>query len=428
MVFRFVVAALALAIFRAVPFVVYAFASPNVRWSAKLAVATVFGGVTVLVASSGLAVREVVVRAPLALAYLAVVSLGVYEARGLARSAGGRVVLAIALPLVYVVLPAAAGREETVRPTLLVGWAMGIGAYSFCCATALKEVSWRDALFFLLVDPSLVYEDRARPLPAAGNNVTWGSLRVSAGIGQLIAQNVVALLAGTLPLTVQLDLLQLQGAGSYARFLVSHLLEGFGLFLSHAGLASIQIGYLRLAGLSVIERYDRPYRATSPADFWLRWNRWLGRWARRYLYLPAGMFLQRRLPRTLRTLAVPLAVLVTFGVIGLLHDLVPWAASQGDRDPTRGRPLVMTVAFAVAGATVVLWHSIARTRPFRLTAKALPWGMQNMMKRVLFLHIAAVFLWLVLPAITQRCFPPGIERQIADTSTRACLSAEAHRR
>lgn len=67
-------------------------------------------------------------------------------------------------------------------------------------------------------------------------------------------------------------------------------LYGFTLqiYCDFSGYSDIARGSALLFGLELRENFDRPYQATSPADFWRRWHMTLSTWLRDYLYYPLG--------------------------------------------------------------------------------------------------------------------------------------------
>ena len=60
------------------------------------------------------------------------------------------------------------------------------------------------------------------------------------------------------------------------------------LYCDFSGYTDVARGSAMLFGLELPENFDRPYQATSPADFWRRWHMTLSRWLRDYLYFPLG--------------------------------------------------------------------------------------------------------------------------------------------
>lgn len=60
------------------------------------------------------------------------------------------------------------------------------------------------------------------------------------------------------------------------------------LFFDFSGYADMAIGLGWMLGVKFPQNFDRPYRATSIADFWRRWHITLSRFLRDYLYIPLG--------------------------------------------------------------------------------------------------------------------------------------------
>ena len=398
-----IVLALAVAAFRAVPFVAWAVGSRALNPRVKAATLILFVLVVIVLARARIDTQELVARAPLALGYFCLVGLFLYELRRLAQSPGGRLGLGALIIVLYLVAPALLLPSLPLAATLAVGWEMAFAGFSMVCS-ASAQLRRTDALFFLLVDPSLVFTHRARPVKdsVVVRERARGARRSMIGLLFLSAQTLIASWLQQFvfhrPWWMTLD----GFAAGYLGLLVASLGGVFAIFLAHAGLAHLQIGYLRMAGFAVMERYNRPYLATSPADFWRRWNVWLGTWARIYLYLPLARAIGRRTTR-LRSLGTISALLGTFLFMGLAHDFVPvlFALNRGSSIQA---PFVMTAFFLAAGLLVIIWDGA--TRAFcsngrsskRRTATTL-------IVRVLFIHVAAAFGWAVVPIVTQRTLP-----------------------
>jgi len=123
----------------------------------------------------------------------------------------------------------------------------------------------------------------------------------------------------------------------------------FAGYAAHSGLASIHIGLMRQAGWTVPERYQYPFLATSPMDFWRRWNTYIRAWLEAYVFLPLARRAARATPR--RSAQV-IAAFVTLLVSGLIHDALVFA----------GRQTVtyhMSELFLAAGALLVVWRLAA---------------------------------------------------------------------
>ncbi|MEO9309962.1 MAG: MBOAT family O-acyltransferase [Nitrososphaera sp.] len=65
---------------------------------------------------------------------------------------------------------------------------------------------------------------------------------------------------------------------------------GFGIqiYCDFSGYSDIAIGAALIMGFKIPINFNKPYFATSPADFWRRWHISLSTWLRDYLYIPLG--------------------------------------------------------------------------------------------------------------------------------------------
>jgi alginate O-acetyltransferase complex protein AlgI len=63
---------------------------------------------------------------------------------------------------------------------------------------------------------------------------------------------------------------------------------GFQIYFDFSAYIDIGRGASRLLGLELPRNFNFPYAATSPSDFWRRWNISLSRFLRDYLYIPLG--------------------------------------------------------------------------------------------------------------------------------------------
>lgn len=60
------------------------------------------------------------------------------------------------------------------------------------------------------------------------------------------------------------------------------------IYADFSGYTDVARGTGLLFGLELPENFDRPYQATSIAEFWRRWHMTLSSWLRDYLYFPLG--------------------------------------------------------------------------------------------------------------------------------------------
>src|SRR5437868_11964979 len=86
------------------------------------------------------------------------------------------------------------------------------------------------------------------------------------------------------------------------------------------------LGLARIFGIELPWNFNRPYRATSPIEFWRRWHVTLSTWLRDYLYIPLGGNRKGERRRDAN-------LLTTMGLGGLWHgaslNFVVWGLYQG---------------------------------------------------------------------------------------------------
>ena len=90
---------------------------------------------------------------------------------------------------------------------------------------------------------------------------------------------------------------------------------GFGIqvYCDFSGYSDIAIGAALILGIIIKPNFNKPFFATSPADFWNRWHISLSSWVRDYLYLPL-VFNNRK-----SNLRIFLSIMLTMGLIGIWH-------------------------------------------------------------------------------------------------------------
>jgi hypothetical protein len=253
----------------------------------------------------------------------------------------------------FLVIPAIALREVGRPEVLILGWDLVLAWYSYCVekAKTREPTPLSDCLFFLLVNPVLVYPQRGTELAAPGWSL-WGVMRISAGLLTLFASMVLLQIArGTFGTPGKSGLETASGTAIVGFAVLRFLAE----YARHSGLASLQIGLMRQLGYVVPERYVWPIFATSPLDFWRRWNTYVGAWALRYVFSPFALGFGKATGAARLRLAQTGGVLVTFAVVGLLHDAYVYSSSF------RIAPHSLLV-FVASGGLVLLWLAAAEVR------------------------------------------------------------------
>ncbi|MDD9965026.1 MAG: hypothetical protein OXR73_02275 [Myxococcales bacterium] len=231
---------------------------------------------------------------------------------------------------------------------LILGWELTLKAYSYVVEPGSRRINLKGCLFYLLVDPTVVFPMRARP---AARNVPSG-----ASAGRFAAGMVCMALALAASHPIELGLAHLAtsaAGGGLAMTMaqgVGRLLVAYG---KQSGLASMQIGLMRLLGYDLQERFKYPLLSRDPADFWRRWNTYIGQWARRYLFSPLALMSARSEHRALQTVGTGCSVVAVFVAMGLYHDALTWFSA-------RAFSFQGLALFGANGLLVVAWVGIAR--------------------------------------------------------------------
>ena len=124
-------------------------------------------------------------------------------------------------------------------------------------------------------------------------------------------------------------------------FLVEHGVKATAFFFGATAFFSAAAAAVRLLGAYAPEPMDHPLTARSPADFWRRYNRWIGESLREDIFRLVG---GRRRP--------VLATLVVFLVSGALHEYVFSVAVGG----VQGYQLAFFSLQGIAVAATLRWR------------------------------------------------------------------------
>ena len=116
------------------------------------------------------------------------------------------------------------------------------------------------------------------------------------------------------------------------------------IYCDFSGYTDFAIGSARLMGFQIPENFDRPYQATSVANYWRRWHITLSDWVRDYVYYPmggsrgAGLIPYRNTMATLLILGVWHGANWTFVVYGGLHGIAVGVNRWWKRRPAWTEP------------------------------------------------------------------------------------------
>jgi D-alanyl-lipoteichoic acid acyltransferase DltB (MBOAT superfamily) len=107
-------------------------------------------------------------------------------------------------------------------------------------------------------------------------------------------------------------------------------LYAFQLYADFSGYTNIALGCAAILGFKLIGNFNRPYFATSIADFWKRWHISLTSWLTDYVYTPLTR--QRRFKIKFFTMML-IGLFITFTVSGFWHGagwtFVVWGMLHG---------------------------------------------------------------------------------------------------
>lgn len=88
----------------------------------------------------------------------------------------------------------------------------------------------------------------------------------------------------------------------------------FQIYCDFSGYSDIALGTAMLLGFNLTENFNRPFVATSFADFWRRWHMSLSNWLRDYLYYPLILGWGK-----VSKIKLYASLITTFTLIGLWH-------------------------------------------------------------------------------------------------------------
>jgi hypothetical protein len=349
---------------RLLPFAVWGVAGRPTGLGTKLLVAIGWAALPVVACWLGAASSVVIIGA--GATYYLVLCLGVNWLR--ARMATGQITRGAALVLIFgafLLAPGVLLPGSAIALFMVIGWELALSTYSYCVETSRPGAtsgSTSECLFFILVNPTLFYGARGAPLEARGAN--RGLLRATAGAALMFVNVAVAW-----PLAEYLHEI---GASPTTRaavavWLAYGVVRFLSLYAAHSGLASIHIGLMNQLGWRVPERYCYPLAATSPMDFWRRWNTYVRLWLEAYVFLPIARGVARKNRGRAGQAA---AAMTTLLVSGLIHDAYVFAGRQTFAG------FQMTQIFLGASLLLVVWRlaaAVGRMFRERFEPRALTW-------------------------------------------------------
>lgn len=92
----------------------------------------------------------------------------------------------------------------------------------------------------------------------------------------------------------------------------------FQIYMDFSGYTDMALGSARIFNIHLTQNFNRPYLATSVADFWRRWHISFSRWILDYIFKPLQMRWRDR-----KNWGTAAALIVTFLVSGIWHGAYP---------------------------------------------------------------------------------------------------------
>jgi len=396
--------------FRAIPIVAYVLVSRRHGVAAKCC-ALLLGYLPVAVSWALLDI-EVVLYGLGAVAYFTGASALVHFASTQQDWLRFPIAVFTALVLVFLLIPSLFVPTSLLTVVIVLGWEMLLSSYSYAVdrARIAPSSGYRQALFFIMVDPTLVYAQRSETLAPEVSRLP-GLVRVAVGVSAMMVHDALRLAYqhGILPGIVQLD--QISSVRNGVAFATYHVIRGFALYLTHSGLASMQIGMMRLAGFATPERYVLPFLALNPQDFWRRFNTWVGAWVRRHLYMPFALWFGRTFRDMPLALTKACALLLAFATVGVLHDLPEWITAGEFAGNNPRSAFSYTFLFLILGGIFVAWialENLLRSIAARLASRRAL--LRAGFKWLAFQQVLLLIVWVGLPVIETGQLPRELAR------------------
>jgi D-alanyl-lipoteichoic acid acyltransferase DltB (MBOAT superfamily) len=165
------------------------------------------------------------------------------------------------------------------------------------------------------------------PHPFDAQRALRGGLRALwGGVKKVVVANTVGVAVGT----IMTSPATFGGTGTWLLI----LLYSIQIYADFTGGMDICLGISSVLGIDLYENFDRPFGATSVADFWRRWHRSMGRFFTDYVFYPLSTCrASQRMTKLSRRLPLWVATLVTWGLTGLWHgagwNFLVWGLFNG---------------------------------------------------------------------------------------------------
>ena len=151
------------------------------------------------------------------------------------------------------------------------------------------------------------------------DNVSNGARRVVLGFfKKIVIADLIAVLVNTL----------FDNYADYHGFIMffAIVLYTIQLYADFSGFMDISIGYAEMLGIKLPENFDMPLISKSMQVFWRKWHITLGRWFKKYVYIPLG---GNRVPKWRWVINIMIVWLLTGLWHGASWNYVIWGVYNG---------------------------------------------------------------------------------------------------
>ncbi len=228
-------------------------------------------------------------------------------------------------------IPALAGSPVVSHTLVIIG-------VSYVILRQVELVLWVDAepetelgfwnysafaigLFTLLAGPIVTYRNFKRGF---GNRQPQDLLQVARLLNRIVNGYIKVSLLG--PLFYQLSSMahldqREQTTGAWLAFFYLYPLY---IYLNFSGYCDVVIAAAKLSHIDLPENFNHPFLATNIQSYWQRWHITFSTWIRAHVFFPL-----MRLLRGWGAWGTPLALILTFIIVGLWHGTDPCFAVFG---------------------------------------------------------------------------------------------------
>jgi len=178
----------------------------------------------------------------------------------------------------------------------------------------------------LIAGPIVREKDLLTPIHERSFNISLKSLEIGGLIFLLGLFKKIFLADSAATIATPLFKLAEQGPVDAATAWLASYAFSFQIYFDFSGYSDMAVGLAFMVGVTLPWNFNKPYRASSPIEFWRRWHITLSQFLRDYLYIPLGGSRKGKGRKYIN-------LLITMVLGGLWHGaawtFVIWGAAHG---------------------------------------------------------------------------------------------------